>query len=248
MLLKYKNQGEKMTVVKNSRIKISNRPSEPTLDLTLVAPVYNEEDSIELLVQGVSNVLDELKISYEFICIDDGSHDNSASKIKELIKIHNNLKLITFWKNYGQTAAIMAGIDHSLGRVIICIDADLQNDPADIPKLLEKLSEGYDVVSGWRKNRKDAKIKRVFLSNLANRIISYVSGVNLKDYGCTLKAYRREVVHGSRLYGEMHRFIPIYASWNGAKITEIPVAHHARRFGYSKYGIGRVVKVILGNL
>ena len=142
----------------------------------------------------------------------------------------------------------MAGIDHSLGRVIICIDADLQNDPADIPKLLEKLSEGYDVVSGWRKNRKDAKIKRVFLSNLANRIISYVSGVNLKDYGCTLKAYRREVVHGSRLYGEMHRFIPIYASWNGAKITEIPVAHHARRFGYSKYGIGRVVKVILGNL
>jgi dolichol-phosphate mannosyltransferase len=155
------------------------------------------------------------------------------------------LKLVDLSRNYGQTAAIMAGIDHAVGEIVITIDADLQNDPEDIPALLAKLNEGYDVVSGWRQDRKDKAIRRNLMSRLANRLISWISGVPLHDYGCTLKAYRREILNGVRLYGEMHRFIPIYASYSGAKITEIPVRHHPRQIGQSKYGIERVFKVVL---
>src|SRR5262249_33227836 len=155
------------------------------------------------------------------------------------------LKIIDFRRNYGQTAAIMAGIDHAGGKVIVPIDADLQNDPEDIPLLLQKIDEGYDVVSGWRKDRRDARLRRTWISRIANKLISYISGVQLHDYGCTLKAYRAEMMGGMRLYGEMHRFIPIYASWMGARVAEIPVRHHPRQFGQSKYGLERVFKVIL---
>jgi dolichol-phosphate mannosyltransferase len=155
------------------------------------------------------------------------------------------LKVIDFRRNYGQTAAIMAGIDYASGEIIITIDADLQNDPADIPILLAKLDEGFDVVSGWRHLRKDQALRRNFPSRIANKTISWISGIHLKDYGCTLKAYRRDVLKDVRLYGEMHRFIPIYASWMGARTTEIPVRHHPRRFGSSKYGLERIAKVIL---
>jgi glycosyltransferase involved in cell wall biosynthesis len=157
----------------------------------------------------------------------------------------DRVKVIHFRKNFGQTAAMMAGVDHAHGEVIIPMDADLQNDPHDIPRLLDKLNEGYDVVSGWRKDRKDQAVKRNFLSRIANRLISIISGVHLHDYGCSLKAYRRSVIKDVKLYGEMHRFIPIYASWFGAKITEIPVAHHPRKFGRSNYGVDRVLKVLL---
>jgi len=155
------------------------------------------------------------------------------------------VKVVDFRRNYGQTAALMAGIDHATNDVVVMIDADLQNDPSDIPRLLAKLDEGYDVVSGWRKDRKDAQIRRNWISRVANRLISRVSGVKLNDYGCTLKAYRRSVVSDIRLYGEMHRFIPIYAQWQGARITELSVTHHAREFGTSKYGLERIFKVVL---
>jgi glycosyltransferase involved in cell wall biosynthesis len=155
------------------------------------------------------------------------------------------VKVVDFRRNYGQTAALMAGIDHASNDVVVMIDADLQNDPSDIPRLLAKLDEGYDVVSGWRQDRKDAQIRRNWISRVANRLISRVSGVKLNDYGCTLKAYRRNVVSGIRLYGEMHRFIPIYAQWQGARITELSVTHHAREFGASKYGLERIFKVVL---
>ena len=155
------------------------------------------------------------------------------------------LKIVDFCRNYGQTAAMMAGIDHALGTIIVSLDADMQNDPGDIPALLQRIDEGYDVASGWRVDRRDAAIRRNLVSRIANRIISRISGVRLNDYGCTLKAYRAQVVRGTRLYGEMHRFIPIYAAWEGARVTEIPVTHHARRFGRSKYGLGRIARVLL---
>jgi dolichol-phosphate mannosyltransferase len=155
------------------------------------------------------------------------------------------VKIVNFRRNYGQTAAMMAGIDHASGDIIVAIDADLQNDPDDIPTLLAKLDEGFDVVSGWRRDRKDAAVRRNLVSRIANRVISRISGVRLNDYGCTLKAYRKEVIKGVRLYGEMHRFIPIYAAWQGARVTELPVRHHPRQFGRSKYGLERIVKVVL---
>ncbi|OAZ08212.1 glycosyl transferase [Thalassospira tepidiphila MCCC 1A03514] len=213
--------------------------------MSVIVPIYNEEESIKPLCERLLSVLDEMGKPFEVIFVNDGSSDNSFSLLQDAAKERIELKIVNFRRNYGQTAATMAGIDHASGEVIIPIDADLQNDPADIPKLLGKLAEGYDVVSGWRKDRQDAAIRRNFVSRLANRLISKISGVHLHDYGCTLKAYKKDVVKGIRLYGEMHRFIPIYATWMGAKVCEIPVQHHARQFGQSKYGLERIAKVLL---
>ena len=213
--------------------------------LSIVVPIFDEEESIPVLIESLSRELGKLGRPFEVIAVNDGSWDNSRDVLAAAAAVHPWLKVIDFRRNVGQTAALMAGIDHANGNIIVTIDADLQNDPADIPLLLDKLDEGYDVVSGWRQNRQDAAIRRNLVSRIANRIISRISGVRLHDYGCTLKAYRKEVLQGMRLYGEMHRFVPIYASWMGAKVIEVPVRHHARRFGKSKYGLNRIIKVIL---
>ena len=213
--------------------------------LSVVIPIFNEEESIPHLFEKLFAVLETLGRRFEIIAVDDGSTDKSMVQLSTAAAMHHEIKVIQFRRNAGQTAALMAGIDHAAGDIIVMIDADLQNDPLDIPNLLAKLDEGADVVSGWRKNRQDAAIKRNLMSRLANRMISRISGVRLHDYGCTLKAYRREMLQGMRLYGEMHRFVPIYASWMGAKVVELPVRHHARQFGKSKYGLNRTFKVIL---
>ncbi len=219
--------------------------SEAARAISVIIPIYNEEDNIGPLFEVLFPILQKLTPDFEIIAVNDGSTDRSYERLSALAKQHSEIKVVDFRRNFGQTAAIMAGIDYSCGHVLVFIDADLQNDPNDIPLLLDKLNEGYDVVSGWRKDRKDAAIRRNFVSRQANSFISWVSGVHLKDYGCTLKAYRADVIRNVRLYGEMHRFIPIYAKSMGAKIAEIPVRHHARRFGYSKYGLERTIKVLL---
>jgi len=216
------------------------------MDLSLVIPVYNEEESLPLLFDTIHEALDSLPRTWEVILVDDGSSDKSLSVLKNLAKKDpEHIRVVAFRRNFGQTAAMAAGIDHTKGEVIVLLDADLQNDPADIPMMLEKLDEGYDVVSGWRKDRKDTYLTRTLPSNLANGLISRTTGVELHDYGCTLKAYRREVITGFKLYGEMHRFIPVFAHAVGAKIIEMPVNHHPRRFGETKYGLGRTLKVLL---
>ncbi len=216
------------------------------MDLSLVIPVYNEQDNLPLLFGAVHQAMQPLKLKWEIVFVDDGSRDNSFSILREQAKKDpRHVRVVSFRRNYGQTAAIAAGIDHAEGEIIVLLDADLQNDPADIHLLLAKLDEGYDLVSGWRKYRKDNALTRNLPSMVANWIISRVTGVNLHDYGCTLKAYRRGSLEGFRLYGEMHRFIPVYASSVGARITEIPVNHHSRKFGKTKYGMERTVKVIL---
>jgi glycosyltransferase involved in cell wall biosynthesis len=217
----------------------------PISALSVIVPVFNEAESLPRLLEALTAVLTGLPYAYEIILVNDGSTDNSLAVMRSFGATHPEVKVVDFRRNYGQTAALMAGIDHANNDVVVMIDADLQNDPTDIPRLLDKLDEGYDVVSGWRKDRKDAQIRRNWISRVANRLISRVSGVRLNDYGCTLKAYRRSVVSGIRLYGEMHRFIPIYAQWQGARITELSVTHHARKFGKSKYGLERVFKVVL---
>lgn len=213
--------------------------------ISVVIPVYNEEDNINLMYEKVVSALDAIGSTWEVIFIDDGSQDSSYSKLEAIGKRNTSIKVVRFVRNFGQTAALAAGIDHAQGEVIIPMDADLQNDPADIKLLLDKLDEGFDVVSGWRKQRQDELFTRLIPSWTANKIISVISGVRLHDYGCSLKAYRREVIKDIRLYGEMHRFVPIYATWHGAKVTEIPVSHYARQFGQSKYGISRTFKVVL---
>jgi glycosyltransferase involved in cell wall biosynthesis len=213
--------------------------------ISVVIPVYNERDNIAILYRETVKVLEGMGRSFEIICVNDGSTDDSAAALAEIAGTDPRIKVINFRRNHGQTAALMAGFDFSRGDIVIPMDSDLQNDPADIPMLVEKLQEGYSVVSGWRKTRMDTEIMRKLPSKAANWLISRVSGVALHDYGCTLKAYRSDVVKQVRLYGEMHRFIPIYASWLGGRITEMPVRHHARRFGKSKYGINRIVKVVL---
>lgn len=213
--------------------------------VSLVIPCYNEEESVDELMTEVFGVLDGNGIRGEVICVDDGSRDKTWDKLMSWADRDARLKLVRFRRNFGQTAAMVAGLDHASGDIIIPLDADLQNDPAAVPALLAKIDEGYDVVSGWRKNRQDTFISRKLPSRIANAIISHVSGVKLHDYGCTLKAYRREVLDPVNLYGEMHRFIPIYASWQGAKVTELVVNHRARKYGTSKYGIMRTFKVIL---
>jgi glycosyltransferase involved in cell wall biosynthesis len=216
------------------------------MELTLITPVHNEEKNLVPLLNAVRESLDPLKLEWEIIFVDDGSIDKSVEVLKGLAKEDNeHIRLIELRRNYGQTAAITAGIDHAQGDIVVLLDADLQNDPADIPLLLEKLDEGYDVVSGWRKDRKDNYLTRILPSQLANGLISWVTGLHLHDYGCTLKAYRREFLGSFHLYGEMHRFIPVYAEAAGAKVTEVVVRHHPRVYGESNYGIDRVVKVIL---
>ncbi|MCP4142801.1 MAG: glycosyltransferase family 2 protein [Chloroflexi bacterium] len=214
--------------------------------LSLVIPVYNEEESLPLLFDAIHNALDSLQEKWEVVLVDDGSKDQSLKVLEELAeKDTEHIRVVSFRRNFGQTAAMAAGIDHAKGEIIVLLDADLQNDPADIPMMLSKLDEGYDVVSGWRIKRKDTFITRTLPSNMANGLISRVTGVELHDYGCTLKAYRREAITGFRLYGEMHRFIPVFAHSVGAKIIEVPVNHHPRQFGEAKYGLERIVKVIL---
>jgi dolichol-phosphate mannosyltransferase len=212
---------------------------------SVIVPVYNEQDSVALLVDNLLTVLGGTNEPFEIILVNDGSTDVSSEILASVAKAHQQVKVIEFRRNFGQTAALMAGVDHAAGEVIVTIDADLQNDPKDIPNLLDKLNMGADVVSGWRKYRKDGGIRRTLVSKIANWLISRISGLPLHDFGCTLKAYRKEVLEGMRLYGEMHRFVPIYASWMGAKVVEIPVRHHARPFGSSKYGLGRTLKVVL---
>lgn len=213
--------------------------------ISVIIPIYNEEENIPHLCERIFSVFDKMGTSFEIICVNDGSRDGSLPALKKEAERRKELKIVNFRRNYGQTAAMMAGIDFASGEVIVSIDADLQNDPDDIPALLAKMDEGFDVVSGWRKDRQDAAIRRNLVSRVANRIISKISGVQLHDYGCTLKAYHHDVVKGIRLYGEMHRFIPIYASWMGARVCELPVKHHARQFGKSKYGLERIFKVVL---
>lgn len=214
-------------------------------ELSVVIPVYNEEESLPHLYQKLVESLGKLGRSWELILIDDGSKDRSWELLQDIAAQDARVRCVRFVRNFGQTAALSAGIDYATGEIIIPMDADLQNDPSDIINLLQKLDQGFDVVSGWRKDRQDELFTRLIPSWTANKIISVISGVRLHDYGCSLKAYRREVIKDVRLYGEMHRFVPIYASWMGAKVTEIPVVHHARQFGQSKYGLSRTVKVVL---
>lgn len=216
-----------------------------TPDLTVTIPLYNEAENIPILYARVRDALDELGKRWELVLVDDGSSDGSGALLDRIAADDARVVVLHFRRNYGQTAAFMAGIDHARGAIIIPMDGDLQNDPDDIGKLLAKLDEGFDVVSGWRKDRQDHAIKRNLPSRIANGLISRVSGVRLHDYGCSLKAYRRDVLDGVKLYGEMHRFVPIYAAWNGARVTEMPVQHHPRLHGESKYGLERVVKVVL---
>ncbi len=216
------------------------------MDLSLVIPVYNEEQNVGLLFESVCTALSPIRKTWEIIFVDDGSTDKSLEMLRRLAADDpEHVRVIVFRRNFGQTAAITAGIDHSKGDIIVLLDADLQNDPADIPMLVQKLDEGYDVVSGWRKIRMDNALTRNLPSHVANALISAVTGVHLHDYGCTLKAYRREALEGFRLYGEMHRFIPVFAHSIGARIIEVPVHHHPRRFGKAKYGLDRTVKVVL---
>jgi glycosyltransferase involved in cell wall biosynthesis len=213
--------------------------------LSVVIPVYNEEDNLRPLHAELRRVLDSLPYRSEVLFIDDGSSDGTGAVLRELSAQDEDVTVITFRRNFGQTAGMAAGFDHARGEVAVAMDADLQNDPADIPRLVEKIGEGYDVVSGWRKDRHDPWLTRRVPSRIANWIISSVTKVRLHDYGCTLKAYTREVLANLRLYGEMHRFVPALASWSGARIAEIPVNHRPRRAGRSKYGIGRTFRVIL---
>ncbi len=233
------------TVSEQGQVVSVNGEAVETPYVSLVIPCYNEEESVDELLSEVFSVLEGNKLHGEVVLVDDGSSDGTWRKLSEHAKDEPRLKLIRFRRNFGQTAAMVAGMDHATGQVIIPLDADLQNDPHSIPALLEKIDEGYDVVSGWRKARQDTFISRKLPSMIANKIISKVSGVSLHDYGCTLKAYRREVLDPVHLYGEMHRFIPIYASWSGAKVTEVVVNHRARKYGESKYGIMRTFKVVL---
>jgi len=211
--------------------------------ISIIIPIFNEEGNIIKLSQAIVNAINN--INFEVLFVNDGSTDNSESIIVGITKKYSNFKLISLRRNYGQTAAMQAGFDNAQGEIFIPMDGDLQNDPKDIPRLLKKIDEGFDVVSGWRKERLDKKFSRIIPSKIANSLISKISGIHLHDYGCTLKAYKKEVLNDIKLYGEMHRFIPIYASWEGAKVTEIPVTHHARTAGKTKYGLSRIPKVIL---
>ncbi|NOZ22691.1 MAG: glycosyltransferase family 2 protein [Planctomycetes bacterium] len=216
------------------------------MEVSVVVPVYNEEENVLPLCASIKAVLEkEVAGPHELIFVDDGSSDGTFDRLQEIHESYEHVAVIRFRRNFGQSAAMSAGFDYARGKVIIPMDGDCQNDPADIPRLLAKLDEGYDIVSGWRKERKDGLLSRRFPSVIANWLIGRVGGIRLHDYGCTLKAYRADVIKTVNLYGEMHRFIPLLAKWAGAKITEIPVKHHPRRAGRTKYGLSRTVRVVL---
>ena len=215
------------------------------MDISVVVPLYNEEDNVQLLYEEIKGVLDTMAEQAEIVFVDDGSRDTTLAKLEVIQAGDDHVRVVSLRRNFGQTAAMTAGFDHARGGVIITMDGDLQNDPHDIPQLVGKLNEGYDVVTGWRHDRQDAFLSRRLPSQLANRLISRVTGVGLHDYGCTLKAFRREVIDNINLYGEMHRFIPAIASGMGISFTEVKVNHRARRFGTSKYGISRTIRVVL---
>jgi glycosyltransferase involved in cell wall biosynthesis len=218
----------------------SGQPAE----IAVIIPFFNEEENIGPLIAQLTDVLAGLGKAYEIVVVDDGSADSTVERARAIAARNPSVKVVQLLRNYGQTAAMMAGIDFASGDILVAMDGDGQNDPGDIPRLLEELERGYDVVSGWRQDRKDSS-GRVWVSRIANRLISFVSGVELHDYGCSLKAYRRDAIKNVRLYGEMHRFIPIYTKWLGGKISEIPVGHRPRTRGKSKYGFKRVAKVLL---
>ena len=215
------------------------------MDISVVVPLYNEEDNVQLLYEEIKGVLDTMAEQAEIVFVDDGSRDRTLAKLEAIQADDDHVRVVSLRRNFGQTAAMTAGFDHARGGVIITMDGDLQNDPHDIPQLVGKLNEGYDVVTGWRYDRQDPFLSRKLPSQLANRLISRVTGVGLHDYGCTLKAFRREVIDNINLYGEMHRFIPAIASGMGISFTEVKVNHRARRFGTSKYGISRTIRVVL---
>lgn len=217
----------------------------PQLDLSIVVPIYNEAESVKTLIQAIADAVAPTRLEYEIICVDDGSKDGTTKILTDLARKRADLKAVILRRNYGQTAAMAAGFESAAAKVIITLDGDLQNDPADIPMLLDKLDEGYDLVSGWRKNRQDAALTRLLPSKIANIIIAKVTGVKLHDYGCSLKAYRAELIADMNLYGELHRFLPALAYIEGARIAEVPVRHHPRKFGQSKYGLGRTIRVVM---
>ena len=213
--------------------------------VSLVIPLYNEQDNVRPLYQQLRNVMDNLGRPVEAVFVDDGSNDATIERLSEIVKTDKRVCVVRFRRNYGQTAAMQAGLEYASGDVIVTLDGDLQNEPADIPMMLDKIDEGYDLVHGWRKHRQDTLLTRKVPSQLANRLISYVTGFPIHDLGCTLKAMRREIADELELYGEMHRFIPILAHWRGAKCVEVETRHHPRRFGTTKYGLSRTVRVVL---
>jgi glycosyltransferase involved in cell wall biosynthesis len=215
------------------------------IDISIIIPVFNEERNIVPLIHLITEEMDSLGKEYEVLFIDDGSKDRTFEELERIAKTNRRVKVISFRRNFGQTAAMMAGFDHARGEIIVALDGDLQNDPKDIPKLLKKLEDGYDIVSGWRRNRQDKFLLRIVPSKIANWLIGTITGVRLHDYGCSLKAYRSEVIKNIRLYGEMHRFIPALTSLVGARIAEIEVNHYSRKYGNSNYGLSRTLKVIL---
>lgn len=227
-----------MSLVKDDTM--TDRP-----DISVIVPFYNEEDNITPLYEEIATAMEDIGRPWEIVLVNDGSKDQTLERAIAIAEKDDRVQVIDLLRNYGQTAGLMAGLDHARGEIVVSMDGDGQNDPAEIPKLLHKLEEGYSAVSGWRKDRKDKALSRRLPSMIANKIISRVSGVHLHDYGCALKAYRRDVVERVRLYGEMHRFIPIYTFWQGAKIAEVEVNHRARVHGTSKYGLNRIFKVLL---
>lgn len=226
--------------------KLGNSPPKySNLSLSIVVPVFNEVESVDKLIQAIATTLQQYQLNYEIICVDDGSTDKTTELLQKLARNRNDLKAVILRRNYGQTPAMAAGFQQAEGNVIITLDGDLQNDPADIPELLAKLDEGYDLVSGWRKERQDDALTRLLPSKIANWVIGKITGVQLHDYGCSLKAYRSELIADMNLYGELHRFLPALAYIEGAKIAEIPVRHHARIYGKSKYGLSRTFRVLM---
>jgi glycosyltransferase involved in cell wall biosynthesis len=232
-------------VIHSHLVTQANRLNRATPEVSVVVPIYNEFESLPYLIREIRQSFAKAHLNYEIICVDDGSQDGSTQLLKDLSQTYPELRAVIFRRNYGQTAAMAAGFNYAQGKVIVSLDADLQNDPADIPKLIEKLNEGYDLVSGWRVHRQDSALTRLLPSKIANWLIRKVTEVEIHDYGCSLKAYRAELVADLNLYGELHRFLPALAFIEGARITEMPVRHHARRFGQSKYGLGRTVRVLM---
>ncbi len=214
-------------------------------DVSVVVPIKDEVDSLPHLLEAIASILQASQLSYEIICVDDGSVDGSVKFLKEQGQIRGDLKAVILRRNYGQTAAMAAGFNYAIGRAIVTLDADLQNDPSDIPMMLAKLDEGYDLVSGWREKRQDKALTRLLPSKIANWLIRRITGVKIHDYGCSLKAYSTDLVRDMNLYGELHRFLPVLAYIEGARITEVKVKHHSRRFGSSKYGLSRTFRVLM---